>query len=365
MKKRRKIVFIAHWVENWNWLLWFFVDLHKNPQNHKNWIIFSPIYYLMSLFYLFGNKAYNVVDKYEFNGKILGETVLLRNFGWHFFIKNQRNKIRKRILNSVLDAQERGADVIGLGALIKAEWLTQGGKWIVDQLGVHLKIPVVHGDTLTATVIVKQVLKAEVMSVFITGATSKIGRAVVLALASKKINVIMFTSSKQRYLNIKKEAGDCSEYIQISNNLFDGARCNLWLTGKAVPRGSNLLEFIPKNAKVLNFSVPNPLSEKDINKRQDLKTSEAGLLAYDPKNTDLQFTMRLKPGLTYACHVGTMVHAIKGWTRHEVGAVDMSLLDETYEAAIDLGFFLPTQETKGDEVFEFESRQNMIQSERM
>jgi len=346
MQEVKKIAFIAHWVENWNWLLWVFVDLHKNPQNHKYGRIFSPVYFLMSLVYLFGNKVYDVVDKYTFNDKIVGETVLLRNFAWHFFVKSQRNKIRKRILDSVLDAQGRSADVIGLGALTKAEWLTQGGSWIVNQLGEYLQIPIVHGDTLTSAVVVKQALKLRPKSVFITGSTSKIGRAVVLALAMKKIHVTMYTSSVQRFYEIKNEAGDNGKYIKRSENLLDGAKCNIWVTGKAVPSGKSLLEFIPLGATVLNFSVPNPLTKNNVKTRQDVCLMEGGLLAYDPKTTSLEFTMRLKPGITYACHAGTMVHAIKGWTHHEVGPVDVNLLEETFEAALSLGFFLPKREVK-------------------
>ena len=64
-------------------------------------------------------------------------------------------------------------------------------------------------------------------------------------------------------------------------------------------------------------------------------------MAYNPDITDLKFTMRLEPDITYACHAGTMVHSVKGWTNYEVGAVDLSLLDETFKAALELGFFLP------------------------
>ena len=46
--------------------------------------------------------------------------MLIRNFAWHFALKGQRQKIRERILKTVMEAQ-READVIGLGALTKAE----------------------------------------------------------------------------------------------------------------------------------------------------------------------------------------------------------------------------------------------------
>ena len=36
-----------------------------------------------------------------------------------------------------------------------------------------------------------------------------------------------------------------------------------------------------------------------------------------------------------------MVHAYKGWKHHEVSHVDMNLLTDVWEAAQELGFYLP------------------------
>jgi hypothetical protein len=51
--------------------------------------------------------------------------------------------------------------------------------------------------------------------------------------------------------------------------------------------------------------------------------------------------MRLRPGVTYACHAGTIVHAYMGWTDHEVGPVDVRALPQMWRAAQEAGFFLP------------------------
>jgi hypothetical protein len=127
----------------------------------------------------------------------------------------------------------------------------------------------------------------------------------------------------------------------MSLSLAEGKECRLWITGKAVSYGRKLLPYIPEGAAVLNFSVPNPVPEKILSLRPDVKFCEGGLLAYDPAKTTLRFTMRLKPGITYACHAGTMVHAYKGWQHHEVGHVDMAAIPETWQVAEELGFYLP------------------------
>lgn len=53
-----------------------------------------------------------------------------------------------------------------------------------------LKVRVVHGNTLTAAVILSEVPK-DVTEVFLTGATSKLGRAIALYLCRRRIRVLV------------------------------------------------------------------------------------------------------------------------------------------------------------------------------
>ncbi len=345
----KSFAFLAHRVESWNALLdsRLFSYLHKYPQLHWCWIWLAPLYWIVSVISLFTKRGYETVDKFEMAG-MSGETILLRNYAWHFLFGKARRIIKKRILAAVLSAQERN-QVIGLGALTKAEWLTQGGKWIVDKLGDQLNAVLVHGDTLTAATCLKQLdairKKYGIDSpVFMTGATSKIGRANALTLARNKVLVKMFTQGKKgqaRVRAIQKEAGVYAQYIELASSLKDGSDCYLWLLGKSKPAGSRLLRAIPKGAVAVNFSVPNPLGENKERPRSDLIVIEGGLLAYDSSVTNLNFTMRLRPGLTYACHAATMVHAYEGWRHHEVTKVDTSQLKFVWQAAERIGFFLP------------------------
>lgn len=336
---RKRFVFVAHWVETWNWLLWWNNDLHQNPSHSWRWMFLWPVFFAVSLIYYFGKKSYDIVDRFRFNGRLEGQIVLIRNFGYQFMIKGFRNKIRQRILDTVLELQKT-TDVIGLGALTKAEWLTAGGKWIVDQLGDKLTVPVVHGDTLTAAAVIKRILQFEPVRVLLTGGTSKIGRAVALDLASRGVVVKLLTESEDRFQEIKKEAGEFGCFLSRATSLKDGADCPLWVTGKAVPAGKKLLRYVPKQAAVINFSVPNPINIHLMKVRPDLRFFEGGLIAFDPKRTTLQFNMRLWAGETYACHAGTMVHAYMGWAHNEVGPVQMDQLWSTWAAAEELGFFL-------------------------
>ncbi|MFA4833689.1 MAG: hypothetical protein WC619_02460 [Patescibacteria group bacterium] len=349
MEKKKKFVFLAHWVESWNWLLWWIPDLHRNADHRWRWIWLYPVYLFMSFVYLVGRKAYDIVDSFRFNG-VEGETYLVRNFGWHFFLAGKGiislDRIKERILTAVMAAQENGASVIGLGALVKDATVTRGGDWIRKQLGSSLKIPLVHGDTLTAATVVKQ---AELLlaglntasPIFLTGATSKVGRAVALVLAQKGIRVKMFTHSQARFAKITAEAGVFGGNLERVDDLQAGNDCRLWIIGKITPAGKDLLGSIPFGARVINFAVPNPLSPKDLETRPDIYLAEGGLLAYDPDTTSLTFTMRLKPGITYACHAALIVHTQMGWAQDELGPVDIGRMPIVWQAASEMGFSLP------------------------
>ncbi|OGZ40137.1 MAG: hypothetical protein A3I20_00035 [Candidatus Portnoybacteria bacterium RIFCSPLOWO2_02_FULL_40_15] len=347
MEKKVRMTFVAHWVEPWNWLLWFIPMLHRKPEQRWYWVFLAPVYHLMSLVYLFGHKPFDVVDSFHFNGSLEGKTILIRNFAWHFSWLGNYEKIRQRILEAVLAAQE-SSDVIGLGALTKAEWITSGGEWIVKRLGSRLKVPIVHGDTLTAAAVIEAakviIRQRGIKQVFLTGASSKIGRAVALSLAQSGVRVKMFTQDYHRFSSIQAEARPPERpLLEWATDFENGRDCLFWITGKALFKGKRFLKYVPKESVILNFSVPNPFTPKDLRNRPDVKAIEGGLLAYDEARTDLSFTMRLSPGLTYACHAGTMVHARMGWTDHEVGQVELEKIPAVWAAARKLGFYLPRE----------------------
>jgi hypothetical protein len=50
--------------------------------------------------------------------------------------------------------------------------------------------------------------------------------------------------------------------------------------------------------------------------------------------------MTMKRNCVHACHAGAVVHALEGWDYHEVGAIDYTKIDATWEASIKHGFEL-------------------------
>ena len=312
----------------WLWLLW-------------------PVWFAVSLWYLIWPRSFNCTDNYRFGIKLRGHSWLVRNFAWNYLVPALRPLVSRRLGDAVLAAQEQGIDVVGLGALNKAEWLNGGGAELVQELGDRLRIPVVHGDTMTAAAVYQLVLQVMAAQqhprtrVFITGGTSKTGRALALALMRRGTRVRLLTTSASRFKEIRSAAGGAGHLLSRAESLEQGHDCQLWITGKAVPAGARLRDEIPIGAAVVNFSVPDPLRPEDLQRRSDLLHLDAGLLAYDPDKTDMWFTLGLRRGLLYACHAGTIVHAHRGWRHHEVGEVDVERMDEVWAAAMELGLRLP------------------------
>ena len=102
------------------------------------------------------------------------------------------------------------------------ESLNGGGTLFVDK-HPNLKVRVVHGNTLTAAVILNEI-PGDVKEVFLTGATSKLGRAIALYLCRRKVRVLVSTTHPSQ---LAIELGKCLNFIinfhyRISPHVFLG-----------------------------------------------------------------------------------------------------------------------------------------------
>lgn len=77
--------------------------------------------------------------------------------------------------------------------IVQNEALNGGGALFVREYP-SLRIRVVHGNTLTAAVILDK-LPRDVPEIFLTGATSKLGRAIALYLCRRRVRVLVIVYS--------------------------------------------------------------------------------------------------------------------------------------------------------------------------
>ena len=262
------------------------------------------------------------------------ETWVTPAWGFQFFMKSEFNHINKKIEQAILSADKSGVKVLGLGALNKNEALNGGGSLFVNKHGKHLKTRVVHGNTLTAAAILQKI-PSDCKEIFLTGSTSKLGRAIALYMAERGVRVVMYTTSDERFEKIRNEAAKKDQHLLVqSKSLSDGAACKDWVIGKHCSERDQ--QSAPRGAVFHQFVVPPiPESRKDC-VYTDLPAFKLPKDAKDFRSCE----MTMERGQVHACHAGALVHSLEGWDHHEVGAIDHTRIDETWEAAIRHGFSL-------------------------
>ncbi|CAI9098643.1 OLC1v1035324C2 [Oldenlandia corymbosa var. corymbosa] len=212
---------------------------------------FLPICFIVMLFMWAKSKTF-LVSFYNIRGR-LHQTWSVPRFGFQYFLPFAADGINKHIEEAILRADRLGVKVISLAALNKNEALNGGGTLFVNK-HPNLRVRVVHGNTLTAAVILNEIPE-DVTEVFLTGATSKLGRAIALYLSKKRVRVLMLTSSTERFLKIQREApADYQKYLVQVTKYQAAQNCKTWIVGKWItPREQS---FAPPGAHFHQFVVP-------------------------------------------------------------------------------------------------------------
>ncbi|VAI56137.1 unnamed protein product [Triticum turgidum subsp. durum] len=181
-----------------------------------------------------------------------------------------------------------------------------------------LRVRVVHGNTLTAAVILNEI-PSNTKEVFLTGATSKLGRAIALYLCRKRIRVMVPYLS--RFLKIQREApAEFQQYLVQVTKYQAAQNCKTWIVGKWLsPREQR---WAPPGTHFHQFVVP-PI----IGFRRDCTYGKLAAMRL-PK---------MERGVVHACHAGGVVHFLEGWEHHEVGALDVDRIDVVWKAALKHG----------------------------
>ncbi|KAL6973744.1 Very-long-chain aldehyde decarbonylase cer3 [Sarracenia purpurea var. burkii] len=260
----------------------------------------------------------------------LHQTWAVPRYGFQYFLPFALKGINRQIEEAILRADRLGVKVLSLAALNKNEALNGGGTLFVNK-HPNLKVRVVHGNTLTAAVILHEISE-DVKEVFLTGATSKLGRAIALYLCRKRVRVLMLTLSIERFQNIQKEApAEFQKYLVQVTKYQAAQNCKAWIVGKWITPGEQ--RWAPSGTHFHQFVVPPILAF-----RRDCTYGDLAAMKLPDDVEGLgscEYTM--ERGVVHACHAGGVVHFLEGWTHHEVGAIDVDRIDFVWSAALKHG----------------------------
>ncbi|PSS36193.1 Protein ECERIFERUM like [Actinidia chinensis var. chinensis] len=324
-------VFLAHVVDLTSALHSPFVfrSFSSTPFMTKIFLIpFLPIVFVVMLVMWAKSKTF-LFSFYGLRGR-LHQTWVVPRFGFQYFLPFARDGINKQIEEAILRADRLGVKVLSLAALNKNEALNGGGTLFVDK-HPNLRVRVVHGNTLTAAVILNEI-EEDVKEVFLTGATSKLGRAIALYLSTRRVKVLMLTISSERFQKIQKEVPTEFHKYLVQVTKYQAAKnCKTWIVGKWItPREQS---WAPPGAHFHQFVVPPILPF-----RRDCTYGDLAAMRLPDDVQGLgscEYTM--ERGVVHACHAGGVVHSLEGWNHHEVGAIDVERIDLVWRAALKHG----------------------------
>ncbi|XP_039120343.1 very-long-chain aldehyde decarbonylase GL1-1-like [Dioscorea cayenensis subsp. rotundata] len=324
-------VFLAHVVDVISCLhvLFVFRSFGSIPYKFKFFLLpLWPFAFLVMLAMWAWSKTF-IISFYNVRGR-LHQIWAVPRYGFQYFLPFAKNGINSLIEQAILRADKMGVKVISLAALNKNEALNGGGTLFVNK-HPNLKVRVVHGNTLTAAVILHEIPK-DVKQVFLTGATSKLGRAIALYLCTKNIRVLMLTPSTERFQKIQKEAPVEYRHNLVHVTKYQAAQdCKTWIVGKWLSLREQ--RWAPPGTHFHQFVVP-PI----IGFRSDCTYGKLAAMRL-PKDVEglgmCEYTM--ERGVVHACHAGGVVHFLEGWQHHEVGAIDVERIDVVWEAAMKHG----------------------------
>ena len=171
--------------------------------------------------------------------------------------QTSQQAVTSAVERTVLEAEKKGVKVLALGAISSSEALDVSGQAVVDS-HKGLRVRVVQGNTLTAAVVVNE-LRPDCKEVFMTGATSKLGRAIGLYLAKKGVRVMMLTNSVERFAKIQSELPEDKRHMLVRVDSAEEARnCNTWIAGKWLTEKEQ--GYAPPGTHFHQFVVP-PVEE--------------------------------------------------------------------------------------------------------
>ncbi|KAL2462244.1 Protein ECERIFERUM 3 [Abeliophyllum distichum] len=239
---------------------------------------------------------------YNLRGR-LHQTWVVPRFGFQYFLPFAAEGINNHIEDAILTADKIGVKVISLAALNKNEGLN-------------------------GAVILKEIPQ-DVDEVFLTGATSKLGRAIALYLARRGVKVLMLTQSTERFIKVQKEASVDRQKFLVQVTKYQAAKnCKTWIIGKwMTPREQS---WAPSRTHFHQFVVP-PI----IPFRRDCTYGKLAAMKL-PEDVEglgsCEYTM--ERGVVHACHAGGVVHLLEGWEHNEVGAINVDQIDVVWDAAL-------------------------------
>ncbi len=304
-------------------------------------VLRRPILWL--LWKLRGRLGFMVRSKFRVNDEVEGYIIVIWMTGAQMMKSNHNGWVRRRILETILYAQNKlHCDVVGLGALTAS--VTNAGQWLASRPEVTAAIT--HGDTYAATLTLEGVQKLANLAILvldeatvaIVGATGIIGEALSKALVPITGKLILIGRKMERFAGLRKSIdGHIKDgKVVLATNIGLVRDADIVITATSWPEAIIRAEHLKRNAIVYEVSQPRNVSKTLIKERPDVLVIDG---AYAQVPEDINFWwMSLPPHHTFGCMAETLMQCWEGDKAHHVGSIKLDFVAEVRRWAEKRGF---------------------------
>nr|ACA14353.1 TCER1 [Triticum aestivum] len=301
-----------------------FASIASKPSDNSEWYMWTlwPLAWLsMVVAWIYGSSAF-VVERIKLK-KMKMQTWVVPRYNFQYGLTWDRESINDLIEKAILDADVRGVKVLSLGLLNQAKQLNGNGE-LFGQKCPKLGVRIVDGSGLATGVVLKSI-PSDAKQVFLHTGTSKVARAIAMALCGRGIQVIM--NRKKEYDVLKSQMPeDGASYLKCSSNDIT----KIWLVEKIDDKEQRMA---PRGTVFI------PISQFPLKKvRKDCTYLSTPAMKIPDTMQNIHSCENWLPRrVMSAWHIAGILHVLEGWSVHECGD-DMMDPEKAWSAAIRHGF---------------------------
>jgi predicted amino acid dehydrogenase len=240
---------------------------------------------------------------------------------------------RSEILRAARIALDRGATVIGLGALTAPA--TAGGEWLVEQLPGG--VIVTNGNAYTAAVLRRNVLEAAAQHsnarrpcVAVVGCTGSVGTLLSRMLADEELDLVLIGRSTAK---VAKVLGDLAA-ARMSGDLADASAAEIVVALTSTRTARLTPACLQRGALVIDAAEPANISDGEVRAWSAYATVvRGGRVRIPDYHCTYDFGLD-EPAETFACLAETYLCARDGIRQHSVGSPDREFAERLERAAL-------------------------------
>ncbi|CAL5398206.1 unnamed protein product [Camellia sinensis] len=304
-----------------------FAYLASKPHTSKwyLWLMWPVTFWTMMVTWIYG-RTFTVERNVLKNLKL--QTWAIPKYNIQYFMQWQRESINSLIEEAILDAEEKGVEVLSLGLMNQGEELNMNGELYIRR-HPNLKVKVVDGSSLAVAVVLNAIPKGTTQ-VLLTSPISKVASSLAFALCQRGIQVC--TLYEDEYHKLKAMLG-----TQVASNLVlaKSYAAKTWLVGDGLNEEEQM-----KASKGTLFIPFSQFPPQKMRNDCFYYTTPAMVTPKYLQNVD-SCENWLPRRVMSAWRIAGIVHGLEGWKVNECG--DMVFDNhKIWEATLRHGF-LPLQ----------------------